>query len=90
MDTSRRALLKTVGIGASALVTSGEQIGASSQRAAIPSADMGSASDKEGELAIVNFDLLEEAAKRIRCEQISAHPSERSALWMSADPGWWR
>ena len=65
MDTSRRALLKTLSVGASALAASGQTINASAPQAVIPRAEMGDASALEGELAIVNFDLLETAAQRI-------------------------
>jgi lactate oxidase len=64
MTTSRRELFQAMGVGAAVLAAASEATPALAQPAAVP-ADIGKPSNAEGELTIVNFDLLEEQAKKI-------------------------
>jgi len=63
MTTSRRAFVTA--IGAAALVAGGRADQASAEGPPVPPAEIAPASAEEGELKIVNFDLLEEQAKKI-------------------------
>ena len=65
MNTSRREIIKAFGAGATAMVVAGQSTTSLSQGASASQPDFGSASAAEGELKIVNFDLLEEEVKKI-------------------------
>jgi L-lactate oxidase len=80
MNTSRRELMKTLGAGAATLVAAGQAATALvPPPATVP--DYGTASTAEGELKIVNFDLLEEEAKSIL-------PPGRFAFMGPCGDGW--
>ena len=81
MNTSRRELMKAFGTGATAMVIAGQATTASAQGASASQPDFGSASAAERELKIVNFDLLEEDAKKIL-------PPGRFAFMGPAGDGW--
>jgi lactate oxidase len=81
MNTSRRELMKAFGTGATALVVAGQATTALAQGASSSQPDFGSASNAERELKIVNFDLLEEDAKKIL-------PPGRFAFMGPAGDGW--
>lgn len=63
MITSRRRLIQTFGAGAAILATATRTTQALAQQAAPPT--FGTASAADGDLKIVNFDLLEEQARKI-------------------------
>jgi lactate oxidase len=63
MITSRRRLVQAFGAGAAVLATAVRTTPVLAQQAAVP--DFGSASTADRELKIVNFDLLEEEAKKV-------------------------
>jgi lactate oxidase len=81
MNTSRRELMKAFGTGATAMVIAGQATTALAQGASASQPDFGSASAAERELKIVNFDLLEEDAKKIL-------PPGRFAFMGPAGDGW--
>src|ERR1039457_7178629 len=81
MNTSRRELMKAFGTGATAMVIAGQATTAWAQGASASQPDFGSASAAERELKIVNFDLLEEDAKKIL-------PPGRFAFMGPAGDGW--
>src|SRR5450759_765816 len=81
MNTSRRELIKAFGAGATAMVIAGQATTALAQGASASQPDFGSASAAERELKIVNFDLLEEEAKKIL-------PPGRFAFMGPAGDGW--
>ena len=64
MTASRRELMQAFGAGAAALA-SGGYAAALAQGASVPPPDAGTASSADGELKLVNFDLLEAEAKKI-------------------------
>jgi L-lactate oxidase len=65
MNTSRRQLMEVFGASAAALVAAGRATTALSQEVPTLQPDLGGASTADCELEIVNFDILEEDAKRI-------------------------
>src|SRR3982074_401824 len=79
MATSRRDFMSS--FGAAVLVTSGGANIALAEAAPVPPADIAPASSAEGELKIVNFDLLEEQARKIL-------PPGRFAFMGPAGDGW--
>jgi len=81
MNTSRREVMKTLGAGATALVAAGQATTALAQGVAAAQPDYGRASTAEAELKIVNFDLLEEDARKML-------PPGRFAFMGPAGDGW--
>src|SRR5450830_1913543 len=81
MNTSRRELIKAFGAGATAIIASDQTTAALAQGAPASQPDFGSASNAERDLKIVNFDLLEEDAKKIL-------PPGRFAFMGPAGDGW--
>jgi L-lactate oxidase len=81
MKTSRRELMKTLGVGTAALVATGQATTALAEATAAAPPDYGSASAAEGALKIVNFDLLEEDAKK-------SLPPGRFAFMGPCGDGW--
>ena len=79
MTTSRRAFVTA--IGAAALVAGARTNQASAEGPPVPPAEIAPASAEEGELKIVNFDLLEEQAKKIL-------PPGRFAFMGPSGDGW--
>src|SRR3954470_21136713 len=79
MTTSRRDLMTV--FGAAALAAGAGARAATAETPPIPPADVAPASSAEGELKIVNFDLLEEQAKKIL-------PPGRFAFMGPAGEGW--
>jgi len=73
--------MKAFGTGATAMVIAGQATTALAQGASASQPDFGSASAAERELKIVNFDLLEEDAKKIL-------PPGRFAFMGPAGDGW--
>jgi L-lactate oxidase len=65
MNTSRREIMEVFGASAAALVATGRTTTALAEEVPALRPDLGNASTAEGELKIVNFDILEEDAKRI-------------------------
>ncbi len=81
MKTSRRELVKALGAGATALAAAGPATTALVQGAAAAPPDYGKASTADGELKIVNFDMLEDNARKIL-------PPGRFAFMGPAGDGW--
>src|ERR1700694_2530627 len=79
MATSRRDFMTAV--GAAALVAGGRANAALAEAPPVPPAEIAPASSAEGELKIVNFDLLEAEAKQIL-------PPGRYAFMGAAGDGW--
>jgi lactate oxidase len=79
--TSRRKFMRAFAAGGAALAALGQSPTATAQAAPIPPADIAPASSAESELKIVNFDLLEEEARRIL-------PPGRFAFMGAAGDGW--
>jgi lactate oxidase len=79
MTTSRRELMKAFAGGAA--LAAGPATKALAQAAPVPPAEIAPASSAEGELKIVNFDLLEADAKKIL-------PPGRFAFMGAAGDGW--
>jgi lactate oxidase len=79
MTTSRRDFVTA--IGAAALVAGGRAEQALAEGPPVPPAEIAPASSEEGELKIVNFDLLEEQAKKIL-------PPGRFAFMGPSGDGW--
>jgi len=73
--------MKTLGAGATALVAAGQATTALAQGVAAAQPDYGRASTAEAELKIVNFDLLEEDARKML-------PPGRFAFMGPAGDGW--
>jgi L-lactate oxidase len=65
MSASRRDLMKAFGAGAATLAAAGHAASAVAQEVAAAQPDYGRASTAEAELKIVNFDLLEQDAKKM-------------------------
>ena len=65
MTTSRRDLMKSFGAGAAALAAAGHSAAVLAQGNPVPPAEVDPASNAERELKIVNFDLLEEEARKL-------------------------
>jgi L-lactate oxidase len=80
MNTSRRELIKTVGVGAATLVAASQPASALVPPLAT-APDYGNASSAEGDVKIVNFELLEEEAKKIL-------PPGRFAFMGPCGDGW--
>ena len=78
MTTSRREFVKTLG---AALTVAAPSTSALAQATPVPPAEIAPASAAEGELKIVNFDLLEAEAKKIL-------PPGRFAFMGAAGDGW--
>jgi L-lactate oxidase len=81
MNASRRELMEVFGAGAAALVATGRATTVLAQDTPTSQADVGSASTAERELKIVNFDMLEEDAKKIL-------PPARFAFMGPVGDGW--
>jgi L-lactate oxidase len=81
MTTSRRELMKALGAAPAALVATGRTTTALAQAAPAAPPDYGRASTADAELKIVNFDLLEEDARKIL-------PPGRFAFMGPAGDGW--
>jgi len=73
--------MKAFGAGAATLAAAGHAASAMAQEAAAPQPDYGRASTAEAELKIVNFDLLEQDAKKML-------PPGRFAYMGPAGDGW--
>lgn len=65
MTTSRRDLVKVIGAGAAALAATGVTHAAQAQPNPVPPADVDPASSADRELKIVNFQLLEDEARKM-------------------------
>ena len=65
MSTSRRELMKALGAGAAALAAGGHAATAFAEERLVPPADIDPASNAERELKIINFELLEEEARKL-------------------------
>jgi lactate oxidase len=79
MATSRRDFMTS--FGAAALAAGGGANVALAESSPVPPADIAPASSAEGELKIVNFDLLEEQARKVL-------PPGRFAFMGPAGDGW--
>jgi lactate oxidase len=65
MTTSRRDLMKAVGVGAAALAAAGHATAVLAEANPVPPAGIDPASNAYRELKIVNFDLLESEARKL-------------------------
>ena len=65
MTTSRRDLMKSFGAGAAALAAAGHTATVLAQGNPVPPAEVDPASNAERDLKIVNFDLLEDEARKL-------------------------